>query len=117
MAVKKVAQRFCIFRGLYVVFNSEFKMSWNLRFLCLRHSEDLKVAVSECGIVFAASVKCLELRTSPEFPSQAESGCLYGMTLSYRQNLQSLQIPPPPCSFFPLKWDENEDSHFQRSPD
>lgn len=93
------------------------KMSWNLRFLCLRHSEDLKVAVSECGIVFAASVKCLELRTGPEFPSKAESGCLYGMTLCSRQNLQSLQIPPPPCSFFPLKWDENEDSHFQRSPD
>lgn len=75
-------------------------MSWNLKFLCLRHLENLKVTESECGMVFAASVKCLELRMGPEFPCKAECGCLYGMILSSRQNLQPLQIPPPLHSFF-----------------
>lgn len=115
-----LSKRWCkgfVFLEVYMLSLILSKVSWNSEFLCLRLSEDLKVAVSECGMVFAASVKCLELRPGPEFPSKAESGCLYSMTLSSRQNLQSLQIPHPPCSFFPLQLDENEDARFQRSPD
>lgn len=97
VAVKKAVQRFYTSRGLDEFSSILSKMGWDLKLLCLRHSENLKVTVSECGMVFAASVKSLFL----SFPVKLNVVVLHGgMIPSCRQNLQSLQVPPPPCSFF-----------------
>lgn len=43
-------------------------ISWNLKFLCFRPLEKLRVMGSAHGMVPVATRRCLKLRTCPEFP-------------------------------------------------
>lgn len=43
-------------------------ISWNLKFLCFRPLEKLRVMGSAYGMVPVATRRCLKLRTCPEFP-------------------------------------------------
>lgn len=122
--VKKMVKRFYPFRSLCIVFC--YKMSWNLEFLCFRCLKKLRVMVTEHGMVTvvmvsargmvtAAAMKYLKLRTGPEFPHIAECILVAQHDSAFHTDRGDASIAP--CSLFPLgQGTENEEMGFPRSP-